>query len=331
MALAFKEVWQDSGVDIGHAPAHPDAVMVPSDGANLLLLEGAGAQLKVKPDSHYTVKELGAGNKAAVKTALREVPELAMRSKAEDASSLFRLLPWIGDALGNGLAASFPAYRLDEAMQRARSSGARLLLLEGRRRGFTKLEIQSGTEKASILVWVREGKSVPVNFHFVEDVGPGGKPRLRSKWPAAAAAQWIARLNDIYTPQANIAFKLQSASSYPVKKSLPDSIGIADWPSLGTRTSGGAQAHVYLVGKWRGDGSDPLGSMIKATREIVLDDQNAPDELIKTLAHELGHFLGAGSNFGHPDAGKKHFLMTTVNWRAGAHIPQQYAQYFNGI
>lgn len=313
MALAFKEVWQDSGVDIGHAPAHPNAIMVPSDGANLLLLEGAGAQLKIKPDSHYTFKELGAGNKSAIKTALREVPELTMRSKAEDATSLFRLLPWIGDALGDGLAASFPAYRLDEAMQRAKSSGARLLLLEGRRRGFTKLEIQSGNEQASILVWVRDIKSVPVHFHFVEDIGPNGKPRQRSKWSAPAAAGWIARLNDIYTPQANITFKLESAFSYPVKQTLPDLIGIADWPKLGTRSAGAGQAHIYLVGNWRSNDSDPLGAMIKATREIVVDDQNMPDELVKTLAHELGHFLGASSNFGHPDPSKKHFLMTTVN------------------
>lgn len=327
MALAFKEVWKDSGVDIGHAPAHANAAMVPSDGANLLLLEGAGAPLKIKPDSHYTVKELGAGNKAAIKTALREVPELAMRSKAEDATSLLQLLPFVGD----GVVAAFPTYRLDEAMQRARSGNARLLLLEGRRRGFTKLEIQSGNAQTSILVWVRDGKSVPVNFHFVEDIGPNGKPRQRSKWQAAVAAQWIARLNDIYTPQANITFKLQSASTYPVKKTLPDSVAIGDWPSLGTRASGAAQAHVYLVGKWRGDKNDPLGSMIKATREIVLDDQNTPDEVITTLAHEFGHFLGAGSNFGHPDAGKKDFLMTTVNWRTGAHIPQEYAQHFNGV
>jgi len=327
MGLAFKEVWKDSGVDIGHAPAHANAVMVPSDGANLLLLEGAGAQLKIKPDSHYTVKELGAGNKAAIKTALREVPELSMRSKAEDATSLLQLLPFFGD----GVVAAFPTYRLDEAMQRAKSGGARLLLLEGRRRGFTKLEIQSNNAQASILVWVRDGKSVPVNFHFVEDIGPGGKPRQRSKWQAAGAAQWIARLNDIYKPQANITFKLQSASPYPVKTTLPDSVAIGDWPSLGTRTSGAGQAHVYLVGKWRGDKNDPLGSMIKATREIVLDDQNLPDEVITTLAHEFGHFLGASSNFGHPDADKKDFLMTTVDWRTGAHIPQQHAQVFNAV
>lgn len=331
MGLAFKEVWQDSGVDIGHAPAHPNAIMVPSDGANLLLLEGAGAQLKIKPDSHYKAVEVNAGNKAAIKTALREVPELAMRSKAEDATSLFRLLPLIGDALGDSAVANFPGYRLDEAMQRARAGSARLLLLEGRRRGFTKLEIQSGNAQTSILVWVREGKSVPVHFHFVEDIGPNGKARQRSKWSAAVAAEWIARLNDIYTPQANITFKLQSAGPYPVRKTLPDSVAMSDWPSLGTRASGGAQAHVYLVGKWRGDKNDPLGSMIKATREIVLDDQNTPDELVTTLAHEFGHFLGAGSNFGHPDAGKKNFLMTTINWRTGAHIPQEYAQHFNGV
>ena len=37
-----------------------------------------------------------------------------------------------------------------------------------------------------------------------------------------------------------------------------------------------------------------------------------------TLAHEMGHFLGyrKGNKFGHPDADKKHWLMTTIDWKA---------------
>ncbi|MGB7988731.1 MAG: hypothetical protein WCF44_05010, partial [Candidatus Methylophosphatis roskildensis] len=55
------------------------------------------------------------------------------------------------------------------------------------------------------------------------------------------------------------------------------------------------------------------------------------DDIITTIAHEIGHLLGASVNFGHPDPTEKGFLMTTLNWLRGAHIPQAYAQHFNPI
>jgi hypothetical protein len=108
-------------------------------------------------------------------------------------------------------------------------------------------------------------------------------------------------------------------------------LDLKQWQSLGLKPPPGAAVNIFLVGTWIGDQNDPLGSFIKATKHIVVDDQKTHDEIVTTMAHEIGHFLGASVNFGHPDAGEKTFLMTTVDWRVGAHIPQEYAQHFNPI
>lgn len=330
MSMSFAEVWPDSGVDDA-SKKYPVAMMVPATGANLVMLKGAAGQLRFKPDSHFTVKEITATDKAAIRTAKREVPELALRSKSEDAASLFELIPFVGEAMAKEAADQMPARKLDDAFARAKAASARLLLVEGARRGEGSLTVKSDNGEASIKVVVRDKKTVSVSFHFVEDIGPDGRPRKRSKWTPADASRWIARLNDIYTPQTNISFTLQANAPLPVKASLPDQVSLQQWQGLQIKPPGRAAANVFLVGKWLGDKNDPLGSFIIASKDIVLDDLSTHDEFITTLAHEMGHFLGASVNFKHPEPGDKSFLMTTLAWRQGAHIPQGYAQHFNPI
>lgn len=330
MSLVFSEVWSDSGVDAG-IKNHPDAVMVPASGANLVFLKGAGASLSFKPDDHFSAREIASGSKGAIQTAKREVPELAMRSKAEDAAGPFGLIPFVGDAVKDAFAAQMPGLKLDEALARAKSMSARLILVEAKRRGFGKLTVKSGTSEASIKVAVRDSKAVTVSFHFVQDIGPDGKPRQRSSWNPADAKQWVARLNDIYTPQTNISFTLRTAALLPVAKNLSDRLALDQWVTLGVKAPGSAAVNIFLVGTWIGNKNDPLGSFIIASRDIVVDDHPTQDDLITTLAHEIGHLLGASVKFGHPDAGETRFLMTTINWRRGVHIPQEYAQHFNPI
>jgi hypothetical protein len=330
MSLSFSEVWRDAGVDDG-STKYPAAMMVPATGANLVMLKGAGAQLRFAPDTHFTVKEISTGNKAAIQTAKREVPELAMRSKSEDAAGLFALIPFFGDVIADAFAAQLPGRKLDDALARAKSSAARLLLVEGKRRGQGTLTVKSDSNEASMKVWVRDARSVSVSFHFVQDIGPDGKSRQRSSWNPAAAGQWIARLNDIYTPQTNISFTLLSAAPFPVNQRLPDRLALTQWLSLGIKPKVSAVVNIFLVGTWIGDKNDPLGSFIKTTKDIVVDDRTTQDEIVTVMAHEIGHLLGASVNFGHPEPADKSFLMTTLDWRQGAHIPQEYAQHFNPI
>jgi hypothetical protein len=326
MSLTFGEVWPDSGVDEG-SQGHPTAMMVPTTGANLVMLKGAGTDLRFTPDSHFTVKEIKSASDKAVQAAKREVPELALQSKSEDAVGLFKLMPLFGDMM----VAAVPDMKVDQALTQAKAASARLLLVEGKRRGRGTLAVKSGGAEASIQVWVREPKRIQIAFHLLKDLGPDGKVRQRTTWNEAAASEWVARLNDIYTPQTNISFQLHAATWLPVKQTLPDRLALKDWTSLKIAPPAGVPLNIFLVGTWIGDGNDPLGSFIKATKDIVLDDRKSTDQFVTTLAHEFGHFLGASVNFSHPDADKKNFLMTTVDWRRGAHIPQGYAQHFNPI
>lgn len=330
MSLSFSEVWRDAGVDDG-STKYPAAMMVPATGANLVMLRGAGPKLQFKPDSHFTVKEITPGNKAALQTAKREVPELSMRSKSEDTAGAFALIPFFGDMIAKAFAEQLPGRKLDDAVARAKSSSARLLLVEGRRRGQGTLTVKSDKNEARMKVWVRDAKSVSVAFHFVHDLGPDGGSRQRSSWTPAAASQWMKRLNDIYTPQTNISFTLRTAAPLPVKQKLPDRLALAQWVALGIKPTAGAVVNIFLVGTWIGDRNDPLGSFIKASRDIVVDDRITLDEIVTTMAHEIGHLLGASVNFGHPEPADRSFLMTTLDWRQGAHIPQDYAQHFNPI
>jgi hypothetical protein len=320
MSLSFSEVWPDSGVDEG-STSYPRALMVPAAGANLVMLKGAGTDLSFKPDSHFTVVEIKSGATTAIKTAKREVPGLAMPSKSQDAAG--------------APAKDIPGLKLDDALNRAKSMSARLVLVEGKRRGFGELSVKSGREEASMKVCVRDGKTLLVSFHFLEDIGPDGKSRRRSTWNEAWASHWMGLLNQIYTPQTNITFKLQTAAPLPIKQSLPVRLDLKRWQSLSIKPPSGAAVNIFLVGNWIGDPKesfgDPFGSFIRATKHILVDDRKTHDEIVTTMAHEIGHFLGASVNFGHPDAAEKTFLMTTVDWRVGAHIPQEYAQHFNPI
>jgi hypothetical protein len=309
MPLSFAEVWRDSGVDEG-SKDHPAALMVPTTGANLVMLKGAGSAPHFKSDTHFTVTEIKSGTTTAMKTAKREVPELATHAKSVDAAGA-------------------------DALDRAKTMSARLLLVEGVRRGLGRLSVKSGSDEAGMQVWVRDAKTLLISFHFLEDLGPDGKPRRRSGWNEACASHWIGLLNNIYTPQANIIFKLHAANPLPVKQSLPERLDLKRWQSLSIKPPSGAAVNIFLVGNWIGDPKesfgDPFGSFIRATKHILVDDRKTHDEIVTTTAHEIGHLLGSSVHFGHPDADKKTFLMTTVNWRQGAHIPQAYAQHFNPI
>jgi len=330
MPLSFSKVWSDSGVDEG-SKVHPAAMMVPAKGANLVLLSGAGKDLRFRPDRHFTVREITPSSSAAIKTATREVPELALPSKATDDGRLLNMLPFPKEAIDAALIKHAPGAKLDAALRAAQAASARVLLVEGKRRGLGTLTVVSGSDEASLSVWVRDNKTVAVNFHFVQDLGPNGRPRQRSTWNTAYAGEWVGLLNNIFAPQTNITFVLGGAKTLPVAQSLPAKVGLSQWQALKLKVTPASAVHVFLVGSWFGDKNDPLGSFIKASKHIVVDDRSTTDEFVTTVAHEIGHYLGASVNFGHPDPSEKDFLMTTVNFRSGAHIPQAYAQHFNPI
>jgi hypothetical protein len=153
--------------------------------------------------------------------------------------------------------------------------------------------------------------------------------------------RWVDDLNRIFTPQANVAFKQQKVEEPPVDRYGGASVpykSAEEWTvEVGHKRDKTADANVFLVGKWKGIGDDRYkdvnGSYIIATRDIVMDDRSSYDGFMTTLAHEMGHFLGyrKGNKFGHPDADKRHWLMTTIDWTKGIKVPRDYVQLFNPL
>ena len=128
-----------------------------------------------------------------------------------------------------------------------------------------------------------------------------------SKWTPKHAAGWLATLNAIYGPQANITFEMAEAADYfTVATVLPQPIGnqafanhiIAHKSKVAEGKDKLPVLTVFLVGKWKDDGDHPNGTFFPNENVTVLTDEPlhpkldaATDPLVLTLAHEAGHFM----------------------------------------
>jgi hypothetical protein len=319
MGRLFGEVWKEWGVDEESTYQRQAAtwMMVPLDAVNLVLLK----------DNEMTYDYDHA------RLEVREVKDQGAKGLPGDWQS--RLVT----------PAAKVADGLTDALAIAGKQSARLLAVrgKGKRGGEAKIEAKSGqTIKETLAVSVHPRVTLKLSFHFVKLKGGGadGKGKSLSGWNTSHVTRWIDGLNQVFSPQANIGFKQHAVQEPPVDRYSGATAQYKtgeEWNTeVGHVRDGTAAANVFLVGNWRGIGEDHykdvLGSYIIATRDIVCDDQSSHDAFMTTLAHECGHFLGhrTGNKFGHPDSDKKHWLMTTIDWKkVGVKVPRQYVLYFN--
>lgn len=320
MGRLFGEVWKEWGVDeeATHKRQAATWMMVPLGGVNLVLLKDKdltwdfdSSRLEV-----LEVKDQGArGLPRDWQSSLMTPAKPQAKDKATDA--------------------------LTDALALAGKS-ARLLAVRGKKGGEAPIDAKAGkTIKETLAISVHPRVTLKVTFHLVKIKGGAGdgKDQPLSIWNTSHVTRWLDDLNRIFTPQANIAFKQHKIEEPPIARYSGANApykSAEEWTAeVGKERDGSADANVFLVGKWRGVSDDHykdvLGSYIIATRDIVLDDRSSQDSFITTLAHEFGHFLGyrKGHKFGHPDADKKHWLMTTIDKNAGIKIPRQYVLDFN--
>jgi hypothetical protein len=227
---------------------------------------------------------------------------------------------------------------LSEAFSRATNESARLLAVYGRKQGDAPIRAMDDRRnvKETLGVGVHPHTELKLNFIFPALINGSAKPTPLSKSRFTSdVKKWIGDLNGIFKPQANISFKSHVIKEPPVPRYSGSYKDAQAWTNEIGHLRETADANVFLVGSWKGIGDDgykdPYGSYIISTRDIVCDDRPSYDFFMTTLAHEVGHFLGYRRNlkFGHPDGDKKHYLMTTVNWRNGMKIPRQYVLDFN--
>ena len=171
------------------------------------------------------------------------------------------------------------------------------LVLSGIDKGHTALKVRShsptGTVCATLNVCVRDKKTISVDFHFMSDSNGHGTTRL----PAEADA-FIAAMNAIWTPQANVVFEKGTVDSPMVAADLGSVVEwypanpANEWDDVVAHRLGGPP-DVYFVWEYEQDGT-PATDNVDAAQlggDILFEDA-AGNETGETLAHEMGHYLG---------------------------------------
>ena len=316
MAAAFKEVWPEQGVDDEEIKPK---MMVPLHKSNFVLLTG-GSGLTLKPDKSrlLEVKEV----KNNVGSTVSNMAATALSQRDDPTQNFF------GELITD-VAAPF--------VYGALASNARLFKVKGNRSGLTSIEASGGSVKAELVVTVHPEKLVKVAFHFAATVDGSGTIQPLTRWNPSDTSQWIIDLNHMFTPQANVVFEKIHADYWVPQKKDPKNpsaltawdpkvpFSLATWDTIDVKRHPKAKVNIYLVGKWRGDGSDPVGSHIIKTHDVVCDDTTGHGTILMLLSHELGHFLGAG----HPPSGKRHWITEMSFARTGNKIPHDFVLKFN--
>jgi OmpA family len=177
---------------------------------------------------------------------------------------------------------------------------------------------------------------VSVAFHYVV-VGPPGVTTVRPQ-RGSDEDQWLAHMNRIYVPQANIRFVRKSSQAVAARgikgPGVDVSTGATDMDALVKQPTptpdAGARFQVYFVGGIRGDApdfgaftrdrvcvcQDSLGFIGGKVRAVLTTDVL---KVAQVLAHEAGH------SFGQPDVEKDETLLMFRAALGGERIPPDVA------
>ena len=202
-----------------------------------------------------------------------------------------------------------------------------VLCVEGSVTGATASLDFVGRDKrggAKMDVYTVKRRTVPVAFRFIRYLDGQGLPTAGTAHSSAEAEGFVAVMNRLFMPSANVELVLRSATD----RTLPIQLGAAlskenFYRHIAPLKDGTAAMTIFFVGKWKGD-TDPLGSAFHDINCIVVDDaplqfiapatawppnQVTDDQLTWSkdrkaderdlqivLAHEVAHLLGAGHN-----------------------------------
>lgn len=287
MAGAFREAWKWSGVD--EKAANGPAMVVPLNGSNFVQLDnGSGLTVRVKPDAKK-------GKAEKIK-----IVDLADDSKQELAKKRQAQL------------ALRPEFNL--------AGGRRSFAIHGKSlagyQGVTVEAYNPGTKSvdATLRVVVLKARTVKVSIRVVHSQDEAGNtvPHSKLKFEPEVLRDY---LNLIVTPQTNIVVSLgmtdpaKLTDGARIAKALELSADKARLPELvsfdrfqglfAEQRDPDADCTIFLVNKV-GSGLNQNGSVSKevlgrmdANLKIgLVADQTDKYFYARTLAHELGHFLG---------------------------------------
>ena len=217
----------------------------------------------------------------------------------------------------------------------------KLLRITGLHRGPGKIAATKGKDKAELKFSVHGDRSFKITFFFLCDLDGQNPPKPRSVFSQKDATGWIEKLNQVYGPQANIWF--EPGKHMPLAIPGLDAVVTADHAQMlaehkDTQVAAGktkeskAPIRVFLAGPSlrSSDKSHPAGFYHIASKVILLKDQQEPAPssegpkslMLKTLAHEIGHFLTylQGNGQGHDFFQSTGYLNDILNTMDGSNI-----------
>lgn len=267
MSASFRQVFPYAGVD-EHTATGNVGIVVPVKGSNYVLLKD-GPELKVLPNNKaIRVEEIKAVDYHSV---LGKIPhpttEMELEKKvAALKNGAYRLFRVTGDSVPG----------LDVAKVEAKKAA------------------NSPTAIASLKVLVLRPRPVKVSIRPTQVLGSDKKPQNFMKPPFDAAAL-LAKMNAIWTAQANVVFSLGKSDPALIGGGLtPESTGAdiknpALLDSLKKQRDPDAGLTMFLV-KQAYDGSDVVNGVTNSEAGVALISDSRSES---TLAHEAGHYLGA--------------------------------------
>jgi hypothetical protein len=280
MPAKFKEIERNRGVD--SLKPGPGWIMVPQGKSNIVCLTGGAG---------YGIKAVEGKNYVKIDVI------------SEDKYS---------DAIGRTNALSI-------------GKDDKLLRITGMIQGPGRIVATKGDDKAELKFSVLGTRTFSISFFFLHDADGQNPPTSRTRFKDKDATGWLAQLNQVFGSQANIWFKPEKNMPLAIsglgKEVTPDHAKMLaehkdTQVATGKTKESKAPIRVFLAGPvLRSMDSDhPAGFYHILSKVILLKDQQDPNPkdyagykvvpqslMLKTLAHEIGHFLNyfGGSGQGH--------------------------------
>ena len=248
--------------------------------ANFEELSGNRGVDTLKPDAAWVIVPDGGSNQVFLRGGIGY--SLALKSDG-------------GNVVWKDVAAPPKSHDPDNMVASAtRGKTDRLLKFVAGKPGMGRITATKDRAAVSIGFSVHPKKTHKISFYFLQDKN-GDTVKPRTTFSPSNAADWVADLNGVYGPQANIWFELGKAVPLPLP-GLPEIVSAAEAGTLEGKKDK-VLINIFLAGsKIKSNESDfPLGFYAIKEKLIVVKDQ-APSKtnakpMLKTMAHEIAHLL----------------------------------------